>query len=689
MSAPEGGCGRDGQGHLLRCRRWWARSRARVRPDLVSVAPGRDTAGMAASANADSARGGDSSGGRTAWARNLGAPVRAFLGAETAGAVVLAGAAIAALVWANSPWWHSYEQAWQTTLSLSLGSHVLSGTLRQWVNEGLMALFFLVVGLEAKRELDLGELRERGRLAVPVLAALGGMAACVAIYLAFNAGGAGAHGWGAAMSTDTALALGALALVAPVGATRLRVFLLTLAVVDDLCALIVIAIAYSSHVSLPALAVALGLFAVLVALRFAGSWREPAAVLVGIGVWLAMFESGIDPVVAGLAIGLVTSAYPPARDELARATELTRSFREQPTPELAYMAQRGLAATISPNERLQYRLHPWTSFVVVPLFALANAGVHLDSRVLSDAASSPVTIGIVLAYVLGKPSGILAASWLGTRRTLGGTPSRLVLTWPGLAGTGAVAGIGFTASLLIAGRAFHGELLDEATLGVLATALISPLVAFIAFRIIASLPESLRARQLGRTAAQLIDLAEDVNPERDHIRGAPDAPVTLVEYGDFECPYCGRAEPAIRELLSEFGDELRYVFRHLPLSDVHPFAQLAAEASEAASAQGAFWGMHDLLLVHQGALTPAHLREYARDLKLDVDRFTEDLRHRVFASRVSEDVASADASGVSGTPSFFVNGRRHTGVYDVQTLSAAVRAARARALAGAAVTRGG
>jgi Na+/H+ antiporter NhaA len=660
-------------------------SRARV-PDLWSIAPGRNTAGMAASATADSAP--RDSAGRTAWARNLGAPVRAFLGAETAGAVVLVGAAIAALVWANSPWWHSYEQVWRTTLSLSLGSHVLSGTLRQWVNEGLMALFFLVVGLEAKRELDLGELRERGRLAVPVLAALGGMAACVAIYLAFNAGGPGAHGWGTAMSTDTALALGALALVAPTSATRLRVFLLTLAVVDDLGALIVIAIAYSSHVSLPALAVALGLFAVLVTLRFAGSWREPAAVLVGIGVWLAMFESGVDPVVAGLAIGLVTSAYPPARDELARATELTRSFREQPTPELAYLAQRGLAATISANERLQYRLHPWTSFLVVPLFALANAGIHLDSHVLSSAASSPVTIGIVLAYVVGKPCGILAASWLGTRRVLGGTPSRLVVTWPGLAGTGAVAGIGFTASLLIAGRAFHGELLDEATLGVLASALVSPLVALVVFRIIAALPESVRARQLGRTAAQLIDLAEDVDPARDHIRGAPDAPVTLVEYGDFECPYCGRAEPAIRELLSDFGDELRYVFRHLPLSDVHPFAQLAAEASEAAAAQGAFWPMHDLLLAHQGALTPAHLRDYASRLDLDLDRFVDDLRHRAFAPRVGEDVASADASGVSGTPSFFVNGRRHTGVYDVQTLSAVVRAARRRVLASAAVTSG-
>jgi len=630
-----------------------------------------------ASATVDSS--GRDSAGRTAWARNLGAPVRDFLSTETGGAAVLVAAALVALVWANSPWPHSYESFWGTHLTLSLGDHALSASLRQWVDEGLMALFFLVVGLEAKRELDLGELRERNRIAIPVIAALGGMALCVGVYLAINAGGSGAGGWGTAMSTDTALAVGALALVAPNSGTRLRVFLLTLAVVDDLVALVVIAVAYSTHISLLALVIALALFAALVLLRFVPRWREPAAVLVGLGVWLAMFESGIDPVVAGLAIGLITSAYPPARDDLERATELTRSFREQPTPELAYIAQRGLTATISPNERLQYRLHPWTSFLVVPLFALANAGIHVNSHVLSDAVSSPVTLGILLAYVLGKPLGILSASWLGTRRALGGS-SRLVVTWPGLAGAGTVAGIGFTVSLLIAARAFSGELLAQAKLGVLAATIVSPLVAWIVFRLIARLPAAVRARQFGRTAAQLVDLAEDVDPERDHIRGAADAPVTLVEYGDFECPYCGQAESAIRELLADWGDELRYIFRHLPLSDVHPWAQLAAEAAEAAGAQGTFWEMYDLLLAHQGELTPRHLHGYALQLGLDVERFAEELRRHTHAARVSEDVASADSSGVSGTPSFFINGRRHAGVYDVATLSAAVRAARARVL---------
>ena len=625
--------------------------------------------------------------GRTAWARNVGAPVRDFLRTESGGAAMLVGAVVVALLWANSPWPDSYESVWRTKLAISLGPHSLSADLREWVNQGLMTLFFLVVGLEAKREVDLGELRERQRIAIPVIAALGGMAGAVGLYLALNAGGPGSAGWGAAMSTDTALALGVLALVAPSGATRLRVFLLTLVVVDDLVALVVIAVAYTHQVSMVALVVAVALFVGLVGLRYvSGRWRAGAAWVIAVGMWVAMFESGIDPIIVGLAAGLVTSAYPPARDDLERATAQARQFREQPTPELAYEAQRSLTGAISANERLQYRLHPWTSFVVVPLFALANAGIQIDGGLLRAALASTVTLGIVLAYVVGKPLGIVGASWLATRPALGG--ASLAVTWPGLFGAGAAAGIGFTVSLLIAGLAFApgSGRLDQAKLGLLAAAIISPLVSAAIARFIARMPAAVRARQLGRTAAELVDLADDVDPDRDHVRGRDDAPVTLVEYANFECPYCGRAEPTIRELLAENGDDLRYVFRHLPLADVHPHAQMAAEATEAAHAQGAFWEMHDLLFAHQGDLTPRDLRSYAEQLGLDVGRFVDDLRRRRYAPRVNADIASADASGVSGTPSFFINGRRHHGVYDVAALSAAVHAARAMAPAtGAAV----
>jgi Na+/H+ antiporter NhaA len=592
---------------------------------------------------------------------------------------VLLAAAAAALLWANSPWRETYESFWTTKLAITVGSEGISLDLRHWVNEGLMTFFFLVVGLEAKRELDTGELRERQRLAIPVAAAFGGMALPVAIYVAFNAGGAGAHGWGAAMSTDTALALGVLALLAPQG-TRLRLRLLTLAVVDDLVALIVIALVYTEHVSMLPLALGAACFGLLLALRYAPfAWRGQVAVLLGVALWIALYESGIDPIVAGLAVGLVTSAYPPARSDLEQVTEQTRSFREQPTPELARSAQRSVASAISANERLQYRLHPWTSYVIVPLFALANAGIRVDGALLGDAISSPITLGIVFGYVVGKPLGILGASWLASRPWIAGL--QRALSWPVIAGGGAVAGVGFTVSILISSLAFDGRQLEEAKLGVLAAAILSTLVAWGMFRVIRMLPDELRARQMAATYDDLLDLSEDVDPERDHVRGSDDAPVTLVEYGDYECPYCGQAEIVVRELLDSFGgDDLRYVWRHLPLSDVHPNAQMAAEAAEAAGAQGAFWEMNDKLLSNQDQLTPADLRAHAEALGLDVDRFWDELRHRRYAERVAEDVASADASGVAGTPGFFINGSRHRGAYDVDTLTAAVKAARRRAL---------
>ena len=617
---------------------------------------------------------------RTAWARNVAAPIRSFLSTESGSAMVLLAATVAAMVWANSPWADSYESVWETKLSIQLGGDGISLDLRHWINEGLMTLFFLVVGLEAKRELDLGALRDRQRLAIPALAALGGMGMAVLIYLLFNAGGPGANGWAAAMSTDTAFALGVLALVAH-GAERLRVRVLTLVIIDDLVALLIIATVYSDDVELLPLALAVALFAGLIALRYApAEWRAPAAVILGVAVWVALFESGIDPVIAGLAVGLVTSAYPPPRSELERVTELTRSFREQPTPQLARSAQLGVTSAVSPNERLQYRLHPWTSFVIVPLFALANAGIDVDADLLRDALTSPITLGIVFGYVVGKPVGVIGAAWLATRRRLGGLQRSL--SWPEIVAAGAVAGIGFTVALLISSLAFEGQQLEEAKLGVLAAATLSSLLSWAVFRVIARLPDSVRARQIAGTADELLDLSEDVSAERDHIRGSDEAPVTLVEYGDYQCPYCGRAEVVIRELLEKFGDDLRYVWRHLPLNDVHVNAQTAAEAAEAAGSQGRFWEMHDRLLAAQDELTVVDLTRHAEELGLDMDRFWDELRRREHAPRVDRDVASADASGVVGTPSFFINGRRHSGAYDVASLAQAVEAARARAAGG-------
>ncbi|MEA2194270.1 MAG: hypothetical protein QOG42_704, partial [Solirubrobacteraceae bacterium] len=348
-----------------------------------------------------------------------------------------------------------------------------------------------------------------------------------------------------------------------------------------------------------------------------------------------------------------------------------------PTPELARTARQSMSLAISPNERLQYVLHPWTSYVIVPLFALANAGVHVSGPLIADAVRSPITLGILAGYVVGKPLGIMAATWLASRPALHGP--RAPLSGPLIVAGGAVAGAGFTVSLLISSLAFDGQQLDEAKLGALASVVVAPLVGWLVLRAVRRLPSQTRARQISRTAQDLLDLSDDVDPERDHIRGPHDAAVTLIEYGDFECEYCGQAEVPIRELLSSFSDEVRYVWRHLPLNDVHPSAQMAAEASEAAAAQGAFWQMHDVLLEHPGELAPEDLVRYADELGLDSERMMEEVRHREHAARVSEDVVSADESGVSGTPSFFINGRRHYGAYDLAALTDAVRSARNRA----------
>jgi Na+/H+ antiporter NhaA len=613
--------------------------------------------------------------GRTAWTRNIQTPLRSFLRTETGSATFLLAATVAALVWVNIDA-SSYESVWRTQLSIRIGDSGVSEHLGRWVNSGLMSFFFFVVGLEARREFDIGELRERRRVTLPLLAGIGGMVVAVSLYLAVNAGHSSAAGWGVAMSTDTAFALGMLALVGPRFPERLRSFMLTLVVVDDIVALVVIATAYTSHIALTALLVALALFAVIVlALRFGVRYGVVHAALAA-AVWVALLKAGIEPVVIGLAMGLLTYAAPVGREDLERATGLFRLFREQPTPELARSARAGLASAVSPNERLEQVIHPWTSYVVVPLFALANAGIAINGEFLSEAYTSPITLGIVVAYVVGKPVGVLGTSWLVTRLSRGRL--RPPVGWAAVAGGGAVAGIGFTVSLLIASLAFRGTPLDEAKLGILTAAVCAALLSWIVFRLTAMLPPRLRIRALLGTSDVIVDLAEPVDPERDHIRGPEDAPVTLVEYGDFECPYCGQAEPVVRELLSDFGD-LRYVWRHLPLNDVHPRTQLAAEASEAAAEQGAFWDMYDLLLRHQDALGPRDLTGYAEQLGLDVDRFRDDLRRHTGAARIANDVDSADLSNVSGTPTFFINGRRHRGAYDIDTLSSAVRAARARA----------
>ncbi|MEV6412356.1 Na+/H+ antiporter NhaA [Kribbella sp. NPDC051718] len=594
-------------------------------------------------------------------------PLRAFLHTEAAGAAALAAAIGLALVWANVTA-TGYEDFWTTELPIRIGTVAADLDLRTWVNSGLMTLFFLVVGLEARREFDLGELRERRRLILPVAAGIAGMAAPVLIYLAFNHSGAGLHGWAIAMSTDTALALGVLAIAGDQVPDRIRTFLLTVFVVDDLVALIVIAVAYTSQVQVVALLAAVVVYAgVLASTRLPYASRRPVFTILAVLLWCTLLASGIDPVVAGLVVGLATSAYVPRRDALEQATTSVRLFREQPTPELARAATRELAGSLSANARLQHTYHRMTSFVIVPLFALANAGIAIDSSVLTF---SRVGVGIFLAYVVGKPVAVATTSWLLTRTSHGSL--RPSVGWAGVVGAGTIAGMPFTVSLLIADLAFTGETLKQAKAGVLAAAFVAGAITLIFYRLIALLPARTRARALLGTGQRPSDLAYPVDPSRDHIRGPADAVVTVVEYGDFECPWTQMAAPTARELIAA-NQQIRYVWRHLPLHDVHPHAQLAAQAAEAAGRQGKFWPMHDLLLANQDRLDLDALLDYAQQLGLDLDSFRSDLTGPDFATRIAQDVDSADRSGVAGTPTFFINNHRHDGPQDLPTLSGAIR----------------
>jgi NhaA family Na+:H+ antiporter len=377
----------------------------------------------------------------------LPAPLREYLREEAAGGVVLMAAAALALGWANSPWRAAYDALWQTPLAVQLGRFAIAADLRHWVSDGLMTLFFLVVGLEIKRELVAGELRTWRRAALPVVAAAGGMAVPALIYAAANAGRPGAPGWGVPMATDIAFALGVLALLGSRVPAALKVFLLTLAVVDDLGSIAVVALVYSRGVDLGALAVAAGLLTLVAVLVRARVWWLPLHVGLGAALWLALWHSGVSPALAGVAMGLVT-----------------------PVP---------LA------ERLAHDLHPVSAFLVVPLFALANAGVSLEGGGLAAPGAGAVLGGVLAGRVLGKLAGIGAAAWLAVRLGLAVRPH--ATSWPQLAGVATVAGIGFTVPLFVADLAFpDGQFQAPVKLGLLLASVVAgaagALVLFLAAR---------------------------------------------------------------------------------------------------------------------------------------------------------------------------------------------------------------
>ncbi len=407
-----------------------------------------------------------------AVARLIARPIRTFLDTEAAGGIVLLAATVVALLWANSPFAAGYEDLWTTELEITLGGLTITEDLRHWVNDALMTIFFFVVGLEIKRELVVGELNDVRKAALPALAALGGMVVPAALYLALNLGGLGSRGWGIPMATDIAFAVGVLALLSDRVPSGLKIFLLSLAIVDDIGAIAVIALFYSGGIEFAWLSVAGLLLIGIVVLRRLRVFWVPAYVAVGTLVWFAMFESGVHATIAGVALGLLTPARPTDPRGFQDVFERASALSQIPDAESLREATLQAREVVSVAERLEHLLHPWTSYLIIPLFALANAGVVLSLDSLRDASTSRVTLGIVAGLVAGKMIGISGMSWIAIKFNIGHPPAGV--GWRHLIGAAAVAGIGFTVSLFITALAFQdAAIVAAAKIGVLFASIVA------------------------------------------------------------------------------------------------------------------------------------------------------------------------------------------------------------------------
>jgi Na+:H+ antiporter, NhaA family len=424
--------------------------------------------------------------GAVATAR-FGRPLREFLATEAAGGTVLLLAASVALLWANSPWDAAYRDLFDTEIALGVGRWSVEMSLHDWINDGAMTLFFLVVGLEIKRELVHGELRDLRAAAVPLIGAAGGMLVPALIYLAINAGHAGSRGWGVPVATDIAFAVGVLAVL---GARRappgLRLLLLTLAVADDVGGIVVIAVAYADGVDLTYLALAAAALASTLLVR---RWNAPWLVLpLAVVAWLATRASGIHATIAGVGLAMLTPASAERPGVVAGewADQLDRDPTTDELKQLWYLA----GSALSPVERIEHRLHPYTSFLIAPAFALANVGVRFGDVSVSGAGAARVALGAGLGLVVGKLLGVTGAIWLAVRSGIGRLPADV--NWRHVVGGGFVAGIGFTVSLFIGSIAFSGsgsgsdEALGEvATVSVLAGSVIAAAIGSVWLTVVA------------------------------------------------------------------------------------------------------------------------------------------------------------------------------------------------------------
>ncbi len=423
--------------------------------------------------------------------RALRAPIQHFIHTEEVGAGVLLLATAAALGWANSPWSDSYVDFWHTYISFDIHIFAISEDLGHLVNDGLMAVFFFVVGLEIKRELLHGELSSVRKAALPVVAAVGGMATPALIYVLFNMSGGDLVGWGVPMATDIAFALGVLALLGRRVPAELRVFLLGLAVVDDLGAIAIIATFYTDMIDWTNLGLGLGLFAVMAGCIRVGIRSLGFYLILCVVMWQFFLESGIHATLMGVMVAAIipTEPYLHRRDYASAVEDLLHDYRlamenndEEKAQAVLAQIERLSRGTEGPMERLERVVHPWVSFAVLPLFALANAGIVFTSDTLSDAASSRVTLGVAAGLLLGNPLGVLGMTWLAVRLGIGQLPTGV--GWRHVLGAGFLAGIGFTVAIFVSGIAFDDPaVVDQAKMGVFAASLVAGVTGYAFLRL--------------------------------------------------------------------------------------------------------------------------------------------------------------------------------------------------------------
>lgn len=583
---------------------------------------------------------------------------------ETYAAFALIAATAIALIWANIG--HSYEHFWHTPTTLALGPFSLNLTLHQWVDEGLMAVFFFMVGLDVRRDLTLGELRVPSRAILPAGAAIGGLVVPALLFLAIMGGEEGSHAWGSVISTDTAFALGMLALIGPGRAPRLRLFLLAFAVIDDIGALAVIAIFYSEQLNIAWLGVAaVGLFFVCLLAR-RGVWRSPPYVLFAIVTWYAVFRSGVHATLAGVLIALLMPVRHLRTRDFDSVTELAALYRQSPNAGLTALLRDALSYAIPMNQRLSWVLPPYSNYIVVPLFALANAGIVISGDTLSAAFGARIFWAVMGGLILGKMLGVLLGAglimWLVPGSRMPG------LDLPRMAGIGALSGMGFTISLLVANIAIDDPTQsDQARLGILLATLIAFFVAWAIFVLggrVWPLPEP-----KGETIPRPFD------PEEDLYFGDPEASTQIVQYVDQSYEHRWHLVEALKEIHPHLNAGLANLTYRYKVTG--PDSYIAALALEAvAEMEGPWaektWRFHDAMGELRGDVSNQNLTRIAHDNGIDAHRMWELIDSGHGEERILRDSLEVDGFAEDGAPIIYINGQRFTRVLNRWTLSQAI-----------------